>query len=916
MTTHFVRFFSIWLIVFLISGAIPLSDEDGRMSRPRDPWVFAGSLDDRPRILFVALHHDLWIAFDTQLGDIYKAWRGGIRPPSDDPDAFSPWPATIDGLTYFAKANKNNWRLIRKGEITTPKVVYRGYRLAGDRLTLSYQLISEYGHRIDVEESPEIVHSNDDRPGLQREFFIDQIPDDIEVALDVEMTKLKERTDVQTDGILQRTGSRTHSFVWGKTYDVAGRLKLSPGIVTTLTTFFAPNLLKNMENDDALDPLELFKHTNVYKSLDLGDEASASSRLIRRQGQVPGVAVKVYGIGESIDSLMQLAPGQLPTAHTVQPAVNLTSREHFGGLDFYFITHVSGYLNIASEGTYSFQVVADDGVRFSIGNEVLYEHNGLQAAAPSEEIDIEMKPGVYPISLEHFQSTGRKQLTLNWRPPWRTQFEVLEAPTISTRREDQRRFSAGKKHVLRQFPDALIDLEHIEIDGVHPGIDIEAVDISGLEGSVGGMDVLSDGRLVLSTWDGSGSVYVVDGSNDFSGRLEAREIAKGLTFPFGVKAVDDEVFVLQKHELTQLIDLDGDQLIDEYRVVANDWSLTNDFDEFAFGLVYREGKFYAGLSMPIDPEGAILIEDLPDRGHLVRLSFDGSVDRIASGFQLTNGLQLNDTGVLAVIDHRNPWFSDSRLLLSGKNSKGVFEPAVASLASPLHMASIWLPSGSGSEAPTQPVHLKNGIFAGQWIYGDLDARQLNRVFVERVNNTLQGAVFRFTKGLAMSVNRLVLGTDGSLIAGGMGFASQWKTLAQNKQMLQRISFTNEQAFEMKAIRVQSNGFEVEFSEPVSRSQAADLASYRVYEWPNHESEQQRRRDRGLVQESEIAAVSVSEDGLKVNLELASLKAGTIYYINLAPAFESDAGDDLWSNEAWYSLNELPGVVLGMNEQRK
>ena len=59
--------------------------------------------------------------------------------------------------------------------------------------------------------------------------------------------------------------------------------------------------------------------------------------------------------------------------------------------------------------------------------------------------------------------------------------------------------------------------------------------------------------------------------------------------------VDGEIYVMQKQELTQLIDEDGDDIIDEYEAVCNQWGVTADFHEFGFGLVYKDGYFYATL---------------------------------------------------------------------------------------------------------------------------------------------------------------------------------------------------------------------------------------------------------------------------------------------------------------------------------
>src|SRR5690606_14327316 len=115
---------------------------------------------------------------------------------------------------------------------------------------------------------------------------------------------------------------------------------------------------------------------------------------------------------------------------------------------------------------------------------------------------------------------------------------------------------------------------------------------------VGGLAFLPNGRLLVTTWDTMGGVYLLDNvtSSDTS-KITIKRIASGLAEPLGIEVVDGEIYVLQKHELTRLIDHDGDEVIDEYETVCNSWGATSDFHEFAFGLVYREGYFYATLSM-------------------------------------------------------------------------------------------------------------------------------------------------------------------------------------------------------------------------------------------------------------------------------------------------------------------------------
>ena len=83
------------------------------------------------------------------------------------------------------------------------------------------------------------------------------------------------------------------------------------------------------------------------------------------------------------------------------------------------------------------------------------------------------------------------------------------------------------------------------------------------------MDFLPDGGLVVSTWDSIGSVYLLRGvENNNAEEVIVKQIASGLHEPLGLKIVDGKIFVLQKQELTELIDHNGDEIIDEYRNIC------------------------------------------------------------------------------------------------------------------------------------------------------------------------------------------------------------------------------------------------------------------------------------------------------------------------------------------------------------
>ena len=69
------------------------------------------------------------------------------------------------------------------------------------------------------------------------------------------------------------------------------------------------------------------------------------------------------------------------------------------------------------------------------------------------------------------------------------------------------------------------------------------------------MTFAPDGTLYVSTWDSLGAVYALEGvATGDTNQIEIRTYATGLAEPLGLEVVDGDLYVMQKHELTHLID--------------------------------------------------------------------------------------------------------------------------------------------------------------------------------------------------------------------------------------------------------------------------------------------------------------------------------------------------------------------------
>jgi len=622
-----------------------------------------------------------------------------------------------------------------------------------------------------------------------------------------------------------------------------------------------------------------------------------------------GIAVNVWQLFEDPAGSMPAVPDYQPVFSGVMPALHAMRDEDFGPLaQGAFYLRATGYLKIPRAGNYVFRLVSDDGSILSIDGQEVINHDGNHGAT-AKDGELLLSAGKHPFVLDFYEAGGGQALSLQWIAYGEPDFSVVPPSAFSYETADlqavqplQMASSAEGANTRPGDGRALAD--------VHPSFRVQTIRPESFQPKVGGLDFLPDGRIVLSTWDPDGSVWIVSNFDQADrDQIQVKRIASGLAEPLGLKVVDGELYVLQKQELTQLIDTDGDEIIDVYRTVCNGWRASANFHEFAFGLVYRDGYFYATLATAILPGGASAQPQIPDRGKVVKISrADGSFEFVAHGLRTPNGVGLGLDGEIFVADNQGDWLPASKIVHVQEGawygSRSVDFAGTANLAETLPV--VWLPQDEIGNSPSQPVGIEVGPYAGQLIHGEVTHGGIKRVFVEEVGGALQGAVFRFTQGLEAGVNRLVWGPDGRLYIGGIGNPGNWGHEGKLKYGLQRLTYTGDPAFEMLAVRALPGGFEIEFTEPLAAGQGESASDYGLRQWyylPTENYGGPKMDDRAL----SASEVEVSADRKKVRLTIPGLKAGHVVYFRLSPDLQSEAGRSLWSTEAWYTLNRLPAI---------
>ena len=494
----------------------------------------------------------------------------------------------------------------------------------------------------------------------------------------------------------------------------------------------------------------------------------------------------------------------------------------------------------------------------------------------------------------HPQLSDREIMTMlgyvfSLRPPDREQ-QSRKLPVIN----------ASERKTIKPTPGHGASLE-----GIHPSYNLQTLHAPDFQPRVGGLAFLPDGRLLVTTWDAIGGVYLLENmDNGDPTQMSVKKIASGLAEPLGIEVVDGEIYVLQKHELTHLVDRDGDEIIDEYRAVCNSWGVTGDFHEFAFGLVHHDGYFYATLSLAMrlmDGE-----QQHPDRGRTIKIDKNGNYEWLNYGLRTPNGIGLGPEDQLFVTDNQGQWLPGNKLIHVKKDSyegmawglpdKLSTVPAAASPA-------IWLPDGEIGNSPSEPIFIHEGPYKGQMLHGDVTHGGIKRDFLEKVNGAYQGAVFRFSQGFEAGVNRLSWGPDGSLYVGGVGMVGGWSWKGK-RYGLQRMEYNGQPAFEMLAVRAKPRGFEIEFTLPLSSSIELQPLNWQVQQWWYLPTESYGGPKMDL-ETLKIESSNISEDRKRVYLDVPGLKEAHVVYIRLPENLKSAEGKNLWSSEAWYTLNNIP-----------
>jgi glucose/arabinose dehydrogenase len=450
---------------------------------------------------------------------------------------------------------------------------------------------------------------------------------------------------------------------------------------------------------------------------------------------------------------------------------------------------------------------------------------------------------------------------------------------------------------------------------IPPGIVLEA----------GALQLLPDGKLASATR--RGDIYLIEGAfENPPAHLKFQHFASGLHEVLGLAWRDGWLYCTQRGEVTRMKDLDGDGRADVFETVNDDWGLSGDYHEYAFGSHFaKDGNIWLVLCLT-----GSFTSEAAYRGWCLRVSPDGKMIPTCSGIRSPGGIGTNDLGDMFFTDNQGPWngacslkhlapgdfeghpdgnkwfklteaagprpqtpLSGSRMFIEAKKIPQLKPPAV------------YFPypkmGQSASGIACDYTGGKFGPFPGQLFVGDQTHSTVMRVYLEKVKGRYQGACFMFRQGFDSGNLALEMAPDGSLFV--QGTDRGWGARGGKPFALQRLVWTGRLPFEVREMRARPDGFELTFTEPVDQATAGSTGSYKMetYTYIYQASYGSPEVDKTT---PAITSAEVAKDGLSVRLKVDGLVEGHIHELDLS-GVRSATGQPLLHKTAYYTLNYLP-----------
>ena len=356
------------------------------------------------------------------------------------------------------------------------------------------------------------------------------------------------------------------------------------------------------------------------------------------------------------------------------------------------------------------------------------------------------------------------------------------------------------------------------------------------------LDFFSDGRAVVTTH--GGDVYIVSGIDNPLERVVWKRYVAGLFEPFGVRVVNNVIYVTCRDGIKRLHDINADGEADFIEAFWIDDDVSCSFHAYNFDLqTDSQGNFFFAKA------GQYTQHHRP--GTIMRVApSGGSASVVAWGLRTPNGMGKLYDDRFTVSDNQGPWMPAGKISL--------IRPESFLGNMPINDEQTrWLKHKHGGELPKtfdepivwMPQELDNSCGGQIWVddkrFGPLSGRLLHSSFgkgwlyylsLQNVNEKTQASIVALPHQWDAGVMRLrVNPADGQLYGTGL---SGWQGPAGGKDgCLQRLRYVGEPVKMIDSVHVVTGGLELRFSFNLDPNSVSDTQSWQAMMWDYLWSEQ-------------------------------------------------------------------------------
>lgn len=395
-------------------------------------------------------------------------------------------------------------------------------------------------------------------------------------------------------------------------------------------------------------------------------------------------------------------------------------------------------------------------------------------------------------------------------------------------------------------------------------------------------DFLSDGRAVVSTY--GGDVYIVSGIDQELQEVTWQRYVAGLFEPFGVRVVDDQIFVTCRDGIKRLHDFDRNGEADFVEAFWVDDDVSGTFHAFNFDLqTDSQGNFYLAKS------GQYTFHRRP--GAIMRIPPEGGrADVVAWGIRTPNGMGVLPDDRLTVSDNQGPWMPAGKISLvrpgsflgcmpiNQEQEEWLKARHDGKQPDTFEKPMIWMPQELDSSCGGQIwcSDERWGPLSGRLVHASYGKGRLYYLSLQKIGRHTQASIVQLPHQWDAGVMRLrVNPVDGQVYGTGL---SGWQGPQDGRDgCLQRLRYTGQPVRLIDNVEVTSDGVLLAFNFEIDAETASQVDAWQAemwnYLWSEHYGSDQfsvRRPGETGRDHLTIQHVQVEEDYRTVRLKIADL----------------------------------------------